>query len=221
MKKLRQKVIMIICCCLFLTGCSIDSEYLILKKSEILDTKRFDKEYEKKMKKGLENGTAQKRHFRFEWVSKSVQDKLPEYVEKERYVKLEDGQVYELFTELKEDQLYLEIVLNITNDMEIDQEWNIGNSMLFIPGSWEEFRAGYQIIYLSEHRPIVSKKAMKQYYTWTLEAKKTYQVTLGYAVDKEDINDPNLLLPLSSYYFQKNDPYLGGMIAYYRVNEDE
>lgn len=72
MKNLGQKVIMILCCCLFLTGCSIDSEYLILKKSEILDTKRFDKEYEKKMKKALENGTAQKRHFRFEWVSKSV-----------------------------------------------------------------------------------------------------------------------------------------------------
>ena len=172
MKNLGQKVIMILCCCLFLTGCSIDSEYLILKKSEILDTKRFDKEYEKKMKKALENGTAQKRHFRFEWVSKSVQDKLPEYVEKERYVKLEDGQVYERYAGLKEGQVYLEIVLNITNDMETDQEWNIGNSKLLIPGSWEEFHPYYEIRYFSKHRPIVSKGAMKQYNTWTLEAKK-------------------------------------------------
>ena len=221
MKNLGQKVIMILCCCLFLTGCSIDSEYLILKKSEILDTKRFDKEYEKKMKKALENGTAQKRHFRFEWVSKSVQDKLPEYVEKERYVKLEDGQVYERYAGLKEGQVYLEIVLNITNDVETDQEWNIGNSKLLIPGSWEEFHPYYEIRYFSKHRPIVSKGAMKQYNTWTLEAKKTYQVKLGYGVDEKDVNDPNLLLQISPYYFSNNDPYLGGMIAYYRVNEEE
>ena len=221
MKKLKKKLIMILCCCLFLTGCSIDSEYLILKKSEILDTKRFDKELEKKMKKELENGLKQKRHFRFEWVSKSVQDKLTEYVQKERYVKLENGQVYELFTELKEDQAYLEIILNITNDMETDQEWNIGNSSLFIPGSWEEFHSYYEIIYFSEHPPLVSKQSIKQYCTWTLEAKKTYQVKLGYCVDKQDINDPNLLLQFSPYYFQRTDPYLGGMIAYYRVNEEE
>ena len=149
MKKLKKKLIMILCCCLFLTGCSIDSEYLILKKSEILDTKRFDKELEKKMKKELENG-----------------------LKKERYVKLENGQVYELFTELKEDQAYLEMILNITNDMETDQEWNIGNSSLFIPGSWEEFHSYYEIIYFSEHPPLVSKQSIKQYCTWTLEAKK-------------------------------------------------
>ncbi len=206
MKNLRQKVIMIICCCLFLTGCS---EYLILEKSEILDTKRFDEELEKKRKKELENGSFQKRHFRFEWVSKSVQDEIPENIAKE------------CIGELKEGQVYLEIVLNITNDMETDQEWSIGNSLLFIPGSWEEFHGAYEIIYLSEHRPLVNKEALMQYRTWTLEAKKTYQVTLGYAVNKEDINDPNLLLPVSSYYFQRTDPYLGGMIAYYRVNEEE
>ena len=105
--------------------------------------------------------------------------------------------------------------------METDQEWNIGNSKLLIPGSWEEFHPYYEIRYFSEHPPLVSKQSIKQYCTWTLEAKKTYQVKLGYGVDEKDVNDPNLLLQISPYYFSNNDPYLGGMIAYYRVNEEE
>ncbi len=207
MKKGKWKGILLLIFLFFITGCSPDKEYWILKQTEVLDTRQFDSEIDEKMKTALEEGVFQKRYFRFEWIAKTVNDTVPEEKTKE------------CIEEMKEGQVYLEITLDITNDMDEDQEWDIGNCRLFIPGTWETSHSPYEIRYFSEHPPLTDKKAYKEYNTWILKAHETRRVQVGYFIEESDFNNADLLFQISPYYFQRTDPNLGGMIGYYRVNE--